>query len=98
MAAMLTGGQKLGLLSTTNLTNVTPLTSATPGASINDKYNVHIHEDGLKDGASHSSIGGGLSGASPSNKKTVVFAKLTDSAFNAIADYVKKRVSMKECC
>ena len=46
MAAMLTGGQKLGLLSTTNLTNVTPLTSATPGASsLNYTNNVNFHED-----------------------------------------------------
>ena len=84
---MLTGGQRLGLLSTT--LNNTSLTSNS--AATNDFSNTNF-EDGLNRPIL---ADGGISRNSgiSSNTKSVVLVKLTDSAFNEISDYVRKRVS-----
>ena len=84
MAAMLSGGQRLGLLSTT-LNNTSSI------SNINEFGNSNFN--GLTDGL----LGEGGSSRKPgthSNSKSVVHVKLTDSALKAIVEYVKQRVSI----
>ena len=86
MAAMLTGGQRLGLLSTSSNSSLTS-TSAT----LNDISNVNFQGDGLT-GPTSSEEETRRTAKVSSNTKSVVLVKLTDSAYNAITDYVKTRV------
>ena len=84
MAAMLSGGQKFGLLSTT-LNNTSSI------SNINEFGNSNF-DGSLTDGL----LGEGGTSRKPgshSNSKSVVLVKLTDSALKAIAEYVKQRVS-----
>lgn len=83
MAAMLSGCQRLGLLSTT-LNNTS--------AAIDEFGNSNFEQNGLNEPM----LGEGGTSRKPgvhSNSKSVVLVKLTDSALKAIAEYVKTRVS-----
>jgi hypothetical protein len=86
MAAMLSGCQRLGLLSTT-LNNTSSISSS---AAINEFGNFEhngLNEPMLGEGGTSRKTG------VHSNTKSVVLVKLTDSALKAIAEYVKTRVS-----
>ena len=87
MAAMLTGGQRLGLLSTSSSNSSLTSTSL----ALNDISNVNCHGDGFSGPASAEEETRRAAKAS-SNTKSVVLVKLSDSAYNAITDYVKNRV------
>ena len=87
MAAMLSGGQRLGLLSTT-LNNTSSTLSSSAGINEYGDFEEHgLIEPNLADrGVSrHSRV--------QSNNKSVVLVKLTDSALKAISEYVKQQVS-----
>ena len=86
MAAMLTGGQRLGLLSTT-INN-----TSTSNSTTSNNFSHTSFENGLNGPVSADEGNPRNSGIS-SNAKSVVLVKLTDSAFNAISDYVRRRVS-----
>ena len=89
MAAMLSGCQRLGLLSTT-LNNTSSISSS---AAINEFGNSNFEQNGLNEpmlGEEGTSRKPGVH----SNTKSVVLVKLTDSALKAIAEYVKTRVSL----
>ena len=89
MAAMLSGCQRLGLLSTT--LNNTPQ-SISSSSAINEFGNSNFEQNGLN----VPMLGDGGTTRKPgvnSNTKSVVLVKLTDSALKAIAEYVKTRVS-----
>jgi len=85
MAAMLSGGQRLGLLSTT-LNNTSSSLSSSAGINEFGNFEEHgIIEPNLADGGASQKSG------IHSNNKSVVLVKLTDSALKAIAEYVKQR-------
>ena len=83
MAAMLSGGQRLGLLSTT-LNN----TSSAAG--------LHEFGNGNFEGLNEPNLGNSRKPGGNSNTKSVVLVKLTDSALKAITEYVKERVSFQD--
>ena len=84
---MLTGGQRLGLLSTSSSNSSLTSTSA----ALNDISNVNCQGDGFT-GPTSAEEETRRTAKVSSNTKSVVLVKLTDSAYNAITDYVKNRV------
>ena len=83
MAAMLSGGQRLGLLSTT-------LNNASSAAGL------HEFGNGNFEGLNEPNLGNSRKPGGNSNTKSVVLVKLTDSALKAITEYVKERVSFQD--